>query len=176
MYLYSILAGGLMGSPVRSWVCQTTHSLATSGCLRRNIEGVGAGGGIVFLVGELGGLDGGLLLFAEAPVEDGELVVRGEIVGIDGLELLVLSAGVGIVVRLVVGEAEFAEAVFGQRILGEHGLQVGDRFLDLAGVALDEGAIVEGAGIAGKKRESLREMGLGVVVALPEISTMAMLV
>ena len=32
-------------------------------------------------------------LVAEAAVEDGELVVRGEIVGIDGLELLVCVAG-----------------------------------------------------------------------------------
>ena len=62
--------------------------------LAQEFEGVGRGGGVVFLVGELGGLDGGLFLFAEAAVEDGELVVRGEVVGIDGLQLLVGVAGV----------------------------------------------------------------------------------
>ena len=47
------------------------------------------GGGVVFLVGEFGGLDGGFGLVAEAAVEDGELIMRGEVVGIDGLEALV---------------------------------------------------------------------------------------
>ena len=69
--------------------------------------------------------------------------------------------------RLVVAEAEFAEAVFGAGIFGEHGLEVGDGFFDLACVAFDEGAVVEGAGIAGEQGESLCKMGLGVVVALP---------
>src|ERR1700677_2491545 len=38
MYLYSIFCGSLGLSPVRSWVCQPTLSLATSGCLRRNCK------------------------------------------------------------------------------------------------------------------------------------------
>ncbi len=46
-------------------------------------------------------------------------------------------------------------------------LEIFDRLIDLAGVALDEGAIVEGARVAGKQRERLGEVRLGVVVALP---------
>ena len=45
--------------------------------------------------------------------------------------------------------------------------EVGDGFFDLAGVALDECAVVEGARIAGKQGEGLGEIGLGVVVFLP---------
>ena len=78
-----------------------------------------------------------------------------------------MSRACGVVVLLVVAEAQFAEAVFGAGILGEHGLQIGDGFFDLAGVALDEGAVIEGARVAGQQRESLGEVGLGVVVAFP---------
>ena len=119
------------------------------GMFAQEFQGVGAGGGVVFLVGEFGRLDGCLLFFAEPAIEDGELVVGGEVVGIDGLEFFVLFAGLRVVVRLVVAEAEFAQAVFRERIFGKHGLEVDDGFGDLAGVALDEGAIVERAGIAG---------------------------
>ena len=93
--------------------------------------------------------------------------MRGEVVGIDGLKLLIFCARGGVVVLLVVAEAEFAETIVGAGILGEHGFEVGDGFFDLAGVALDEGAIVEGARVAWEKGQRLGEMGLGVVVALP---------
>ena len=73
--------------------------------LAQELQRVGRGGGVVFLIGELGGLDGGLVLFAEAAVEDGELVVGGEVVGIDGLQLLVGVARGGIVVLLVVARS-----------------------------------------------------------------------
>ncbi len=45
--------------------------------LAQEFQGVGAGGGVVFLVGEFGRLDGGLLFVAETAVEDGELIVCG---------------------------------------------------------------------------------------------------
>ena len=64
-------------------------------------------------------------------------------------------------------ETEFAEAVAGAGIFGQHGFEVGDGFFDLAGVALDECAVVEGARIARKQGEGLGEIGLGVVVFLP---------
>ena len=76
-------------------------------------EGVGAGGGIVLLVGEVGGLFGGFVFEAEAAIEDGEVVVGGEVVGVDGLDLLVLGAGVRVLVLLVEGEAELAVGVAG---------------------------------------------------------------
>ncbi len=110
------------------------------------LKGVSGGGGVVFLVGEFGGLDGGLFFLAETAVEDGQLVVGGEIVGVDDLQALVGVAGLRVVVLLVVAEAEFAEGVFGAGIFGEHGLKVGDGFGDLAGVAFDEGAVVAGSG------------------------------
>ena len=69
------------------------------------LERVDRGGGIVFLVGEFGRLEGGLLLEAETTIKDGELVVRAEVVGVDLLNLLVCLAGGLVVVLLVVGEA-----------------------------------------------------------------------
>ncbi len=135
--------------------------------LPEELEGVDAGGGVVFLIGELGGLDGRLLALAQTPVDDGERVVGGEVVGVDGLKLFVGIAGVGVIVGLEVTEAELAESIFGAGIFGEHGLEVGDGFAVVAGVALDEGAVVEGARVAGEQGEGLGEVGAGVGVALP---------
>ena len=73
--------------------------------LAEEFEGVGAGGGIVFLVGEGCGLAGGLVFHAETAVDDGEDVVRSEVVGVDGLEVLVLDAGLIVFALLVEGEA-----------------------------------------------------------------------
>ena len=56
------------------------------------IECEAVGGGVVFLVGEDGGLLGSLIFEAEAAVQNGEDVVSGEVVGIDGLDDLVLGA------------------------------------------------------------------------------------
>ena len=63
--------------------------------LAQEFEGVGAGGGVVFLVGEFGRLDGGLFFFAETAIEDRQVIVRGQIVGVDGLELFVSVARLG---------------------------------------------------------------------------------
>ena len=68
---------------------------------------------------------------------------------------------------LIVAEAELAQAVAGAGILGQHGFEVGDGFLHLAGVALHEGAIVERARIAGQQSERLGQVGFGVVVFFP---------
>ena len=135
--------------------------------LAKEFERINAGGGVVFLVGKLGGLDGGLLLFAEAAVEDGELVVRGQVVGVDCLEPLVGVAGRCVVVLLEIARslarAERRESADTWRAR----LEVSDGLLHLAGVALDECAIVEGARVAGQQGERLGEIGLCVVVALP---------
>ena len=53
--------------------------------LAQELQGIDAGRGVVFLVRKFGALDGGLLLLAEAAIEDSELVVCGQIVGIDAL-------------------------------------------------------------------------------------------
>jgi hypothetical protein len=56
-------------------------------------ERVGAGSGIVLLIGEVGGLLGGLVLQAQAAVQDGQVVMRGEVVRVDGLDRFVFRAG-----------------------------------------------------------------------------------
>ena len=81
--------------------------------LAEELEGVGAGGGIVFLIGEGDGFTGGLFLHAEAAIDDGENVMRGEIIGVNGLEGLVLDAGFIVFALLVEREAEFAVCVAG---------------------------------------------------------------
>ena len=68
-------------------------------------ERVGARGGVVLLVGEGSGFDGRLILHPGAPIEDGEIVVGGEIVGVDALDVLVLDAGKRIFMLLIVGKA-----------------------------------------------------------------------
>src|SRR5580704_1742598 len=71
--------------------------------LTEEFEGVGAGGGIVLLISEGCGFAGGLVFHAETTVDDGEDVVRGEVIGIDGLEVLVLDAGFIVFALLVEG-------------------------------------------------------------------------
>lgn len=68
-------------------------------------QGVLRGVGVVFLVGELLGLDGGFGLVAEAAIENGQLIVGGEVVGIDDLDPLIRVAGLRVVVLLIVAEA-----------------------------------------------------------------------
>ncbi len=85
--------------------------------LAKVFEGVGAGGGVVLLVGEVGGFDGCLVLHAEAAIDDGEVVVRGEVVGIDGLHVLVFGAGEVVFVLLVERESKLAMGVAGLREL-----------------------------------------------------------
>ena len=126
------------------------------------IEGEGVGGGIVFLVGEDGGLLGGFFFDAEAAVEDGEDVVSGEVVGIDGLEDLVLGAGLVVFALLVEREAEFAVGVAGAR--EAWAMTRADRRWRRRDcpVAFDESAIVECAGVVGSELERLVEVRAGI--------------
>ena len=135
--------------------------------LAEELEGVGAGGGIVLLVGEGCGFAGGLFFHAETTIDDGEDVVRGEVVGIDGLEVFVLDAGFVVFALLVEGEAEFAVGVAGAWELGDDFAEVGDGVIEVALIAFDESEVVEGAGVVGAELERLVESGAGVVVALP---------
>ena len=82
-----------------------------------------------------------------AAVEDGEVVVRGEIVRIDGLQRLELRHGIVGPVLLVVGDAELAARIAGLRILRDDFFEIGDSQLRDAFAALDERQIVERAGI-----------------------------
>src|SRR5260370_41845354 len=75
--------------------------------LAQELKGVGAGRGIVFLIGEGCCFAGCLLLHAEPAIDDGEDVVSGEIVGIDRLESLVLDASLVILAMLIEVEAYF---------------------------------------------------------------------
>ena len=57
----------------------------------------------------------GFRLHAEAAVDDGQDVVGGKVVGVDGLDGLVLGPGVVVLVLLVVAEAELAVGVAADR-------------------------------------------------------------
>ena len=88
-------------------------------------------------------------------------------VEIDALEALIGTARGGVIMLLVIGKAEFAQCVFGAGIFGQHRFEVGDRFLYLTGLTLDDGSVIEGARIVGQQDERLRQIGFGVVVLLP---------
>src|SRR6185437_17130763 len=96
--------------------------------LAEKLECVFRGGGVVLLFGEFGGLDCGAGLVACAAIEDGELIVGCQVVGIDALQLLIGIACIGIIVLLIIREAKFAPAVLGAGIRGDHGLEIGDGF------------------------------------------------
>ena len=74
----------------------------------------------------------------------------GQIVGIDDLDALIRIAGLRVVVLLIVGKAKFAQGILGAGILHQDSFKVGDGFFDLAGIALDNSAIVKGARISGQ--------------------------
>ena len=61
-----------------------------------------------------------------AAVEDGEIVVRGQIVRIDSLQRLELFHGFVVAMLLVIGDAQFAARIARLRILRDHLLQIGD--------------------------------------------------
>ncbi len=120
----------------------------------------GAGGGVVFLVGEGGSFDGGLILYAKSAIENGEIVVGREIVGIDGLNVLVLRARELVLVLLVEGESELAMGIARLRELSNDLLQIGDRFVDLALIALDQCEVIEGACVVlGEREATSRDRG-----------------
>ena len=110
---------------------------------------------------------GGFLLHAEATVEDGEVVVSGEVVGVDGLQGLEGDDGVVDAVGLVEGDAELAEGIAGLRVLGDDGLQVGDGGFGMALAALDDGEVVEGAGAVGLEGQGALERGAGFAIFFP---------
>jgi hypothetical protein len=66
---------------------------------------------IVLLVGEVASLLGGLVFQTQAAVEDGEVVMRGKVIGINARERFVLCACKFIPLLLIVVEAEFAISV-----------------------------------------------------------------
>ena len=120
-----------------------------------------AGGGVVFLIGEVGSFDGGLILYAKSAIENGEVVVGGEIVGIDGLNVFVLGSREVVLVLLVEGESELAMGVAGLRELSDDLLQIGDRFVDFTLIALDQREVIEGARVVfGERQATSRDRAL----------------
>ena len=141
--------------------------LRAFGMLAKVLEGEGAGGGIVFLVGEGCGLYGCFVLHAEPPVEDGEVVVRGEIVGVDGLDALIFCSRLLILVLLIEGEAEFTVGIARLRKLRCNLLKICDGIVDVSLIALDESEVIERAGIVFCQLEGLLQVGKSVVVFFP---------
>ena len=85
--------------------------------LAQKIERIGWSLGVDSLGGIQGGLFIGLGLHALAPIQDGKIVVRSQIVGIDGLQRFKLSDGVIGVMLLVVGDAKLTARIARLRIL-----------------------------------------------------------
>jgi len=140
-------------------VCQATDSLATSGCLRRKIAHIRWPLDRL-LIGKFSQFDRGLCLFTETAVENRKLIMRSEVVRIDCLQLLVGIARPGIVVLLVVAEAQLAQSSLKRGVPGNAGLQVGDGLQDLPSLAFDDRAVVESAWIAGKSVRAFSRLGL----------------
>ena len=147
--VHGFALASVMGSGESVWRCQGTLSMRSSGMFAEVVEGVGGSAGVDVLHGVLCGLICGLLAHAEAAVEDGEVVVGGEVVGVDGLQGLEGGDGVVDAVGLVVGDAEFAEGIAGLRVLGDDFFEVGDGGLGVALAAFDDGEVVEGASVVG---------------------------
>ena len=101
------------------------------------VEGEDVGAGIVFLVGEDGSLLGGFVFEAEAAVHDGEDVVGGEVVGIDGLDDLVFGSCLRVLVLLIEREAQLAVGVAGawEGLCNE--AEIGDGAVEIALVAIE---------------------------------------
>ena len=95
------------------------------------------------LGGVLRGLFRGLLLHALAAIQDGKVVVRGKIVGIDGLQCLELLHRLVAAMLLVVGDAKLAARIAGFGILRDDLLQVGDLSLGMARSPLHQRHVVE---------------------------------
>ncbi len=100
------------GSGTRSvCVCQGTVSLATSGCRLRYSSAKVLAVGSSFWSANIAASWEALSAHAQPAVDDGENVVRGEIVGVDALESFVLDASLVIFVLLVEGEAKLAMSI-----------------------------------------------------------------
>ena len=67
---------------------------------------------VVILVGEARRFKAGFFLLSHPPVEDGQVVVGGQIVWINPLQALVNLPSLGVIVLLVVADSEFAQSVF----------------------------------------------------------------
>ena len=108
-----------------------------------------------------------LILEAQAAIQDGEDVVGGEVVGVDGLDDFVLGTCLGVFVLLVKRKPEFTVGVARTREhLGDEA-KVGDGAFEIALVTLKESAIVECARVIWRELEGLLEMQTGVVIPLP---------
>lgn len=83
-----------------------------------------------------------------------------DIVRVVGLERLVRSRRRSIVMRQVIGKSEFAKRVAGSRELRNDFFKIGNCACEaVVHIALNQGAVVESARIAGSKRERLVRSG-----------------
>ena len=81
--------------------------------------------------------------------------MRGEIVGIDGLERFELAARISGAVLLVIRDAELAARIARFGILRNDIFEIGDFLVAVALAALDQGQVVKCARIVGFESESL---------------------
>jgi len=107
-----LLRVGLVGTLVVQVVDVPRNALLRNFMMfAQKFQGEGTGGWIVLLVGKVRCLNAGFVLQPKPPIEDGEVVVRGQVIGVNALNLLVFRAGEVIFVLLVEREAELAMGV-----------------------------------------------------------------
>ena len=115
--------------------------------LAQKLQRVSRRAGIHLLGGKQRRLLGGFFLHAHAAIHDGQVVVRGQIVGIDGLQSLELLSGFVVAVPLIVSDPQFAPRVARLRILLHHPLQVGHLLIEMPFAPFHQRQVVERAGI-----------------------------
>src|ERR1017187_10387982 len=92
----------------------------------QKLQRVFARGGVVLLIRKCSRLARCILLHAQAPIDDGENVMRGEVVRIYRLNILVLRARLIVFVHLIKRESKFAMSIARTRVLRCHLAQIGN--------------------------------------------------
>ncbi len=108
-----------------------------------------------------------LVLHPFAPIQDRQIVMRGEIVGINGLQRLELRHGVIGTMLLIVGNSKLTASVAAIGILRNYFFKIGDLGVGVAGTALNESHVVQRPCIIRLQCERLLERLAGLIVFFP---------
>ena len=135
--------------------------------LAQVVERIRGRAGVNAFDGVLRRLFRGLLLQAFAPVKNGQIVMRGQIVRIDGLQRLELCNGLLGAILLVVRDAEFAARIAAIGILRDNFFQVGFLGRSVARAALDQREIVKGTSIVRMQHQRHLQRRARIIVLLP---------
>src|SRR6202789_1165230 len=108
-----------------------------------------------------------LLLHTHASIQNRKVVVRSEVIRIDGLKRLELLHGFVAAVLLIVRDTELSASISRVRILRDHLLQVGDLSFGMPLPAFDKSEIVESPSVIRTERKRLLERSACLGILLP---------